>query len=79
MGAINGILMGVYAVVDMIEFEGLPPNFENHIRGCHGNHAFSHSRYQVSFKENFVSHSEGPTEPFGMNLKDPRNAGYMVS
>ena len=29
----------------MIEFVGLPPNLENHIRGCHGNHAFSRSPY----------------------------------
>ena len=59
----------------MIEFEGLPPNLENHIRGCHGNHAFSRSPYQISFKENFVSHFEGPPEQFGMNLKGPRSAG----
>ena len=59
----------------MIEFVGLPPNLENYIRGCHGNHAFSHSRYQISFKENSVSHSEGPTNQFGMNLKGPRSAG----
>ena len=45
----------------MIEFVGLPPNLENHIRGCHGNHTFSRSPYQISFEENFVSHSEGPT------------------
>ena len=59
----------------MIEFVGLPPNLENHIRGCHGNHAFSRSPYQNSFEENFVSHSEGPTEQFGMNLKGPWSAG----
>ena len=59
----------------MIEFVGLPPNLENHIRGCHGNHAFSRSPYQISFGENFVSHSEGPTEQFGMNLKGLRSAG----
>ena len=59
----------------MIEFVGLPPNLENHIRGCHGNHAFLRSLYQPSFEENFVSHSEGPTEQFGMNLKGPRSAG----
>ena len=52
----------------MIEFVGLPPNLENHIRGCHGNHAFSRSPYQVSFKENFVTHYVDPTEQFGMNL-----------
>ena len=51
----------------MIEFVGLPPNLENHIRGCHGNHAFSRSPYQISSEENFVSHFEGPTEQFGMN------------
>ena len=56
----------------MIEFEGLPPNYENHIRGCHGNHAFSRSPYQTSFEENFVSHFEGPTEQFGINLERPR-------
>ena len=59
----------------MIEFVGLPPNLENHIRGCHGNDAFSRSPYQISFEENFVSHSEGPTELLGMNLKGPRSAG----
>ena len=59
----------------MIEFVGLPPNLENHIRGCHGNHAFSRRPYQVYFEENFVSHSEGPTEQFGMHLKGPRSAG----
>ena len=59
----------------MIEFVGLPPNLENHIRGCHGNHAFSSSPYQISFEENFIIHSEGPIEQFGMNLKGPRSAG----
>ena len=59
----------------MIDFVGLPPNLENHIRGCHGNHAFSRSPYQISFEENFISHSEGTTEQFGMNLKGPRSAG----
>ena len=55
----------------MIEFVGSPLNLENHIRGCHGNHAFSRSPYQSNFEKNFVSHSEGPTEQFGMNLKGP--------
>ena len=59
----------------MIEFVGLPPNLENHIRGCHGNHAFSRRPCQISFEENLVSHSECPTELFGMHLKDPRSAG----
>ena len=59
----------------MIEFVGLPPNIKNHIRGCHGNHVFSRSPYQISFEDNFVSQSEGPTELFGMNLKGPRSAG----
>ena len=59
----------------MIEFVGLTPNLENHIRGCHGNHAFLHSPYQISCKENLVSHSESPTEQFGMDLKGPRSAG----
>ena len=59
----------------MIEFVGLPTNLENHIRGCHRNHAFSCSLYQIPFEENFVSHFEGPTEQFGMNLKGPRSAG----
>ena len=58
----------------MIEFVGLPPNLEN-LRGCHGNHAFSRSPCQISFEKNFVSHYEGPTELFGMNLKGPRSAG----
>ena len=55
----------------MIEFLGLPPNLENHIIGCHENHAFSRSPYIISREENFISHSEGPTEQFGMNLKGP--------
>ena len=59
----------------MIEIIGLPPNLENHIRGCHGNRAFSRNPYQISMKENLVSHSEGPTQQFGMNLKGPRSAG----
>ena len=59
----------------MIEFVGLSPNLENHIRGCHGNHAFSHSPYQISFEDNFVSHSKGPTKLFSMNLKGSRSAG----
>ena len=59
----------------MIEFVGLLPNLGNHIRGCHGNHVFPRSPYQSSFKENFVSHSEGPSEQIGMNLKGPRSAG----
>ena len=58
----------------MIEFVGLPPNLENHISGCHGNHAFSSSPYLISREENFISHSEGATEQFGMNLKGPRSA-----
>ena len=59
----------------MIEFVGLPPHLENHISGCHGNHAFSCGPYQISFEENIVSHSEGPTELFGMNFKGHRSAG----
>ena len=59
----------------MIEFVGIPSNLENRIRGCHRNHAFSRSSYQISFEENFVSRSEGPTKQFGMSLKGPRNAG----
>ena len=59
----------------MIEFVSLPPNLENHIRDCHGNQAFSGSPYQISFEENLISHSEGPIEQFGMNLKGPRSAG----
>ena len=62
----------------MIEFVGHPPNLENHIRGCHRNHAFSRSPYQISFKENFVSNSESPTEQFCINLKGPRSAGSIV-
>ena len=61
----------------MIEFIGLPPpppNLENHISGCHGNHAFSRSPYLIPCEENFISHSEGPTEQFGVNLKGPRSA-----
>ena len=28
--------------------------------------------HTIFFYENFVSHFEGPTKQFGMNLKDPR-------
>ena len=59
----------------MIEFVGLPPNLENHISGCHGNHAFSCSPYLISCEENFISQSEGPIEQFGMNSKGRRSAG----
>ena len=59
----------------MVEFVGLFPNLKNLIRGCHGNHASSSSPYQISFEENFVSHSEGPAEQIGMNFKGPRSAG----
>ena len=59
----------------MIESVGLPPYLENHISGCHGNLAFSHSPYLISCEENFISHFEGPTEQFGMNLKGHRSAG----
>ena len=52
----------------MIEFVGLPPILENHIRGCHGNHGFSHS-------VDLVSQSDGSTEQFGMNLKGPMSVG----
>ena len=57
----------------MIEFVGLPPNLENHMRLPlnHGNHAFSRSPYQISFEENFVSHSEGLTEQFTHEFKRP--------
>ena len=59
----------------MIEFVGLLPNRKNHISACHGNHAFSLSPYLISCEENFISHFEGPTEQFGMNLKGPWSAG----
>ena len=59
----------------MIEFVGLPRNLENHISGCHGNHAFLRIPYLISCEENFISHSDCPTEQFGMNLKGPRSAG----
>ena len=45
----------------MIEFVGLPPNLENHISGCHGNHAFLCSPYLISCEENFISHSDRHT------------------
>ena len=59
----------------MIEFVGLPPNLENHISGCNGNHAFLRSTYLISCEENFIHILRDPTEQFGMNLKDPRSAG----
>ena len=57
----------------MIEFVGLPPHSLESYKGCYGNHAFSHSPFQNYFVENFVSHSEGPSKQFGMNLKGPRS------
>ena len=48
---------------------GPTANLENHIRGYHGNHAFSHNQYKFSFEKNLVSHFEGPIEQFGINLK----------
>ena len=59
----------------MIEYVCLPPNLKNLIRGCHGNHAFSRSPYQISFEKNFVSDFEGPNEQFGLNLKGHMSAG----
>ena len=59
----------------MIEFVGLPPNLGNHISGRHENHAFSRSPCLINCQENFILHSEGPTEQFGMNLKGPKSAG----
>ena len=59
----------------MIEVVGLPPNLENHISCCHGNNAFSRSPYLISCEGNFISHSEGTTEQFGMDLKGTRSAG----
>ena len=41
------------------------------------NHAFSYSRYQNVWWEP-LSHSEGPNEQFGMDVKGPRSAGYIV-
>ena len=55
----------------MIEFVGLP--YEVAMETMH-----FHVAHTISFQENFVSHSEGPTEQFGMNLKGPRSGGYIV-
>ena len=49
----------------MIEFVGLPLFLDNHIRGCHGNRAFSHSLCQNCFKDDLVSDLGGPNEQFG--------------
>ena len=59
----------------MIEFVGLPPQSRESYKRLPWKPCISHSLYQISFEENFVSNSEGPTEQFGMNLKDPRSAG----
>ena len=61
----------------MIEFVGLPPPPQSRetYKRFHGNHAFSRSPYQISFEENFVSHSEGPTKQFGTNLKGAMSEG----
>ena len=45
------------------------------MHGFHGNRLYDSSPYLISCEENFISHSEGPTEQFGMNLKGPRSAG----
>ena len=50
----------------MIEFVGLPLFLDNHIRGCHGNRAFSHSLCQNCFKDDLVSYLGGPNEEFGV-------------
>ena len=49
--------------LDIIEFVGQPPFLENHIRDCH----FHNAHTKNSFKENFVSHSQGPHKQFDMN------------
>ena len=37
----------------MIDFVGISLP-ENHIIGCHGNHAFSHSKNNFIFDDNFI-------------------------
>ena len=39
--------VGISRTLDIIEFVGLPPILENRIKGCHRNHVFSHSPYQI--------------------------------
>ena len=60
---------GISRTLDRIEFCKPTPILENHIRGCHGNHAFLHSPYQKKFEDNFVSHSGGLNEQFGTHEK----------
>ena len=45
------------------------PILENHVSGCHGKNVFSHSPYQNISEDNFLSHSGGPTELFGIHEK----------
>ena len=59
----------------MIEFVGLSPNLENHVRGCMETMRFHVAHTKCFLKENFVSHSEGPIQQFGMNFNGPRSAG----
>ena len=37
--------------------------------GCHENHPFSHSSYQLVFEDNFVLHLGGPNEQYGTHDK----------
>ena len=53
----------------MIDFVGIFPYLIIIYSGCHGNHAFVHSQYKNSFKDNVVSHSGGPNEQFGTGEK----------
>ena len=59
----------------MIEFVGLTPDLENNKIGMPLKPCFFIEPIPNYVLENFVLHSEGPTEQFGMDLKGPRSAG----
>ena len=51
------------------------PILKTHIKGVAMETMHLHIDHTKCFEVNFVSHLEGPTEPFGMDLKGPRRAG----
>ena len=66
----------------MTEFVGLPPlpppQSRESLKGVVIEAMHFHIAHIKCLKENFVSHFNGPTEQFGMNLKGPRSVGLVV-
>ena len=62
----------------MIEFVGLSPILKNNINWLPWKQCIFTYPIPKCFEENFASHSEGPTKQFGVNLKGPSSAGYIV-